>query len=97
MRLKIFSSGFVNFYARGGKISGQKIKNEPTVMLTLAKQNEISMDPAPILKNNFHSGRRLTDKPDIFLESLDNSEQNQHRCIFNYFLKFFWVGPLVKC
>ena len=31
---------------------------------------------------------------DIFLESLDNSEQNLHRCIFNFFLKIFWVRPL---
>ena len=52
------------------------------------------MDPSSTLKNNSHSGRRLTDKPDIFLESLDNSEQNQHRCIFNFFLKIFWVRPL---
>ena len=50
----------------------------------------ISVDPSSTLKNNSHSGKRLIDKPDIFLESLDNSEQNQHRCIFIFF-QFFWL------
>ena len=45
--------------------------------------------PRQLYKNNSHSGRRLIDKPDIFLESLDNSEQNQHRCIFNFFFQNF--------
>ena len=47
------------------------------------------------LLNHSHFGRRLTDKPDIFLESFDNSEQNQHRCIFYFFLKIFWVRLLL--
>ena len=59
-----------------------------------AHQYDFSVDPSSTLKKNSHFGRRLTDKPDIFLESLDNSEQNQHKCIFNFFLKIFWVGPL---
>ena len=46
------------------------------------------------MKDNSHSGRRLADEPDIFLESFDNSEQNEHRCIFNFIFKIFWVGPL---
>ena len=56
----------------------------------------ISMDPAPTSKNYSHLERRLIDMPHIFSESLDNSEQNLHRCILNLFLKFFWVGPLYK-
>ena len=59
-----------------------------------AHRYEISVDRSSTLKNYSHFRRRLTDKPDIFLECLDNSEQNQHRCIFNFFLKIFWVGPL---
>ena len=34
------------------------------------------VNPSSPLKNNSHSGRRLKDKQDIFLESLDNFEQN---------------------
>ena len=59
-----------------------------------ANQYEISGGPAPTLKNNSHFGRRLIDMPHIFLESLNNSEQNQHRCIFIFFSKIFWVRPL---
>ena len=59
-----------------------------------AHRYEIWVDPSSTLKNNFHSGRRLIDKPDIFLESLDDSEQIQHRCIFNFIFKIFWVEPL---
>ena len=53
------------------------------------------MDPAPTLNNNSHSGRRLIDKPDIFSESLNSSEQNQHRYILFFYLKFFWVRSLL--
>ena len=60
-----------------------------------AHRYEISVDCSSTLRNYCHFRRRLTDNPDIFLESLDYSEQNQHRCIFNFFLKIFWVGPLV--
>ena len=37
----------------------------------------------------------LIDMPHIFTESQDNSEQNLHRCILIFFLKIFWVGPLL--
>ena len=46
------------------------------------------MDPAPTFKNNSHSERRLLDMQDIFLESLDNSEHNQHRCILIFLENF---------
>ena len=58
-----------------------------------AHQYVISIDPAPTLKNYSHLERRLIDMPHRFSESLDNSEQNVHRCIL-FFLEFFWVGPL---
>ena len=60
------------------------MKNYPTGLSRSirAHRYEISVDHSSTLKNNSHSVRRLIDKPDIILESLDNSEQNQHRCIF---------------
>ena len=54
------------------------------------------MDSLPTLKGNSHYGRRLIDMQDIFSESLNDSEQNQHQCIFILFLKIFWVGPLAQ-
>ena len=54
-----------------------------------AHQYVISMDPAPSLKNYSHLERRLIDMPHIFSESLDNSEQNLHRCILIFFFNFF--------
>ena len=79
------------------KISGQSLKiNRLLTDLSRqiwAHQYVISIDPAPTLKNYSHLERRLIDMPHRFSESLDNSEQNVHRCIL-FFLEFFWVGPL---
>ena len=61
-----------------------------------AHRYEISVDRSATLKNYSHFRRRLTDKPDIFLESLDNSEQNQHRCIFNFFFQNFLGKALIN-
>ena len=87
MRLTVFT-----------KIFGQSLKiNRLLTDLSRqiwAHQYVISIDPAPTLKNYSHLERRLIDMPHIFSESLDNSEQNLHRCILIFFLKIFWVGPL---
>ena len=55
------------------------------------EQFEFSVGLSSTLKNNSHSGRRLTDKSDIFLKSLNNSAQNEHSlCCIGV---FFWGGP----
>ena len=63
------------------KNSFQKLKSNRSIR---AHRYVIVVGPSSTLKKNSHFDRRLTDKPDIFLESLDNSEQNQHRCIFYF-------------
>ena len=60
-----------------------------------ALQYVISMDPATSLKNYSHLERRLIDMPHIFSESLDNSEQNLHRCIWNFFFENFLGRALI--
>ena len=71
-----------------------------------AHRYEISVDHSSTLKNHSHYRRRLTDKPGIFLKSFDNFEQNQHRCIFNFFfqnfldralISYFWPKIFYKC
>ena len=95
IRLKVFTSCIVNLYvwASRKKILSE-IKSTELSCSIRAHRYEISVDPSSTLKNYSQSGRRLSDKPYIFLKSFDNSEQNQHRCILNFFFKIFWVGSL---
>ena len=43
------------------------------------KKNKNSVDPSSTINKYYQSGGRLIDMSDIFLESLDDFEQNQQR------------------
>ena len=57
------------------------------------KQYKILVERPSTFKNHCELKSGLTDKPDIVLESSDDSEQNQWGWFFDFFGKFFAQGP----